>query len=50
MKTQTDTLRKEIKDLKVHLQHAVLNLDAFTQMSIAKRLDIAESTLMNILD
>jgi hypothetical protein len=48
--TQADNLRKEISSLKVELKHAVLNLDAFTQMAIAKRLDIAESTLLNITD
>ena len=48
MRTQKHDLKHEIKQLEQDLQYAVLNLDAFTQLSINKRLDIAKSTLINI--
>jgi len=48
MRTQKHDLKDEIKQLEQDLQFAVLNLDAFTQLSINKRLDFAKSTLINI--
>ena len=48
MKTQKHDLKQEIKHLESQLRFAVINLDAFTQLSINKRLDIAKSTLINI--
>tara|TARA_R100000541_G_scaffold58999_1_gene71378 strand:+ start:922 stop:1071 length:150 start_codon:yes stop_codon:yes gene_type:complete len=48
MITQADTLRAEIKTLEAQLQHAALNRDAFSQIAIHKRLDIAKSILINI--
>ena len=48
MRTQKHDLKDEIKRLEQDLQFAVLNLDAFTQLSINKRLDDAKSTLINI--
>ena len=48
MRTQKHDLKDEIKRLEKDLQYAVLNLDAFTQLSINKRLDDAKSTLINI--
>jgi len=48
MKTQADTLRQEICNLEVNLAHAVLHGDAFSQLDLYKRLDIAKSTLINI--
>ena len=45
MVTQRTTLSREIKTLEQQLHHAVLNGDAFTQMAIYKRLEIAKSTL-----
>jgi len=48
MKTQKHDLKQEIKDLENQLRFAVINLDAFTQLSINKRLDDAKSTLINI--
>jgi hypothetical protein len=48
MRTQKHDLKDEIKRLEKELQFAVLNLDAFTQLSINKRLDDAKSTLINI--
>jgi len=48
MVTQRTKLSKEIKFLEEKLHHAVLNNDAFTQMAIYKRLEIAKSTLLNL--
>ena len=48
MRTQKHDLKQEIKQLEQDLQFAVLNLDAFTQLSSNKRLDVAKSTLINI--
>jgi hypothetical protein len=48
MKTQKQDLKQEIKHLESQLRFAVINLDAFTQLSINKRLDVAKSTLINI--
>jgi hypothetical protein len=48
METQRTTLSKEIKTLEEQLQVAVLNSDAFEQMAIYKRLEIAKSTLLNL--
>ena len=48
MRTQKHDLKQEIKDLENQLSFAVINLDAFTQLSINKRLDDAKSTLINI--
>jgi hypothetical protein len=48
MKTQKHDLKQEIKHLESQLRFAVINLDAFTQLSINKRLDVAKSTLINI--
>ena len=48
MVTQRTTLSKEIKTLEQELHLAVLNQDAFTQMAIYKRLEIAKSTLLNL--
>ena len=48
MRTQKHDLKDEIKQLEKDLQFAVLNLDAFTQLSINKKLDVAKSTLINI--
>jgi hypothetical protein len=48
MVTQRTTLSKEIKTLEQELHLAVLNGDAFTQMAIYKRLEIAKSTLLNL--
>ena len=48
MRTQKHDLKDEIKRLEKELQYAVLNRDAFTQLSINKILDDAKSTLINI--
>ena len=48
METQRTTLSKEIKSLEEQLKGAVLNSDAFEQMAIYKRLEIAKSTLLNL--
>ena len=48
MRTQKHDLKQEIKDLENQLRFAIINLDAFTQLSINKRLDVAKSTLINI--
>ncbi len=48
MVTQRTTLSREIKTLEEQLYHAVLSGDAFTQMAIYKRLEIAKSTLLNL--
>ena len=48
MRTQKHDLKQEIKNLESDLNFAVINQDAFTQLSINKRLDVAKSTLMNI--
>ena len=48
MRTQKHDLKQEIKDLENQLRFAVINLDAFTQLSINKRLDVAKSNLINI--
>ena len=48
MRTQKHDLKQEIKHLESQLRFAVINLDAFTQLSINKRLDEAKSTLFNI--
>ena len=48
METQRTTLSKEVKSLEQQLQGAVLNADAFEQIAIYKRLEIAKSTLLNL--
>lgn len=48
METQRTTLSKEIKSLEEQLQGAVLNADAFEQIAIYRRLEIAKSTLLNL--
>jgi len=48
METQRTTLIKEVKSLEQQLQVAVLNADAFEQIAIYKRLEIAKSTLLNL--
>ena len=48
METQDITLRNEIKRLEKELSHAVYNGDAFEQLDLFKKLDIAKSTLINI--
>ena len=48
MKTQKHDLKQEIKNLESQLRFAIINLDAFTQLSINKTLDVAKSTLINI--
>lgn len=48
MVTQRTTLSKEIKSLEDQLNYAVINLDAFSQIDIYKRLEIAKSTLLNL--
>ena len=48
MITQADTLKAEIRTLEAQLQHAALNRDAFSQIDIYKRLEIAKSILINI--
>ena len=48
MVTQRTTLSKEIKSLEEQLQGAVLNADAFEQIAIYRRLEIAKSTLLNL--
>ena len=48
MKTQKDDLKAEIKDLEKGLKFATINLDAFTQMTLYKRLVEVKSLLINI--
>jgi len=48
METQDITLHKEIKLLEKALSHALYNGDAFEQLDLFKKLDIAKSTLINI--
>jgi len=48
MITQADTLKAEIRTLEAQLQHAELDRDAFSQIAIYKRLEIAKSILINI--
>tara|TARA_R110000744_G_scaffold13502_1_gene39261 strand:+ start:977 stop:1126 length:150 start_codon:yes stop_codon:yes gene_type:complete len=48
MRTQKHDLKQEIKHLESQLRFAVINLDAFTQLSINKRLDEAKTLLFNI--
>jgi len=48
METQETTLQKEIKHLEQALENSVYNGNAFEQIHIHKRLDIARSTLLNI--
>jgi len=48
METQETTLQKEIKHLEKALENSVYNGDAFEQLAIHRRLDIARSTLLNI--
>tara|TARA_R110000803_G_scaffold60042_1_gene119094 strand:- start:45 stop:194 length:150 start_codon:yes stop_codon:yes gene_type:complete len=48
MITQADTLRAEITTLEAQLQHAALHQDAFSQIEIYKKLEIAKSILINI--
>ena len=48
METQDITLHKEIKVLEKALSHAVYNGDAFEQLDLFKKLEIAKSTLLNI--
>ena len=42
MITQAHTLRAEISTLEAQLQHAALNQDAFSQIEIYKKLEIAK--------
>jgi hypothetical protein len=48
METQRTKLKKEIETLEEQLQFAVINLDAFSQIDIYKRIEIAKSTLLNL--
>tara|TARA_R100000935_G_scaffold23689_1_gene43094 strand:+ start:1065 stop:1214 length:150 start_codon:yes stop_codon:yes gene_type:complete len=48
METQDITLQREIKGLEKALQSALYNRDAFEQLALFRRLDIAKSTLLNI--
>jgi len=48
METQDITLHKEIKVLEKALSHAVYNGDAFEQLDLFKKLEIAKSILINI--
>ena len=49
MKTQKDDLKEEIKDLEKGLKFATINSDAFTQMTLYKRLVEVKSLLINIV-
>jgi|SaaInlLV_10m_DNA_1039704.scaffolds.fasta_scaffold16979_4 hypothetical protein len=49
MRTQADTLRSEIKHLEVLLTNATKNNDIASEREIYHRLDIAKSTLINIM-
>ena len=48
MKTQKDDLKQEVKDLEASLKFATINSDAFTQMTLYKRLVEVKSLLINI--
>jgi len=48
METQDITLQKEIKALERSLENALYNGDAFEQMALHRRLEVAKSTLLNI--
>ena len=48
METQDITLQKEIRGLEKALKNAVYNGDAFEQMALHKKLEVAKSTLLNI--
>jgi hypothetical protein len=48
MVTQRTKLKKEIETLEEKLKFAVINLDAFEQIDIYKRIEIAKSTLLNL--
>ena len=49
MKTQKDDLKAEVKELESKLKFATINSDAFTQMSLYKRLVEVKSLLINIV-
>lgn len=48
MRTQIDDLKDKIKKLEAQLELPVVQADAFEQLAILKKLDIAKSTLYNI--
>jgi hypothetical protein len=48
MITQRDTLNQEVKDLQNELDIAVRTKDAFVQLELFKRLEIAKSILLNL--
>ena len=48
MKTQKDDLKQEVKDLEKKLNYAVFDRDAFTQISLHKKLNEVKSLLINI--
>jgi|TARA_B110000908_G_C9954481_1_gene314030 hypothetical protein len=48
MQTQKDDLKQEVKDLEAKLNHAVFVSDAFTQISLHKKLNEVKSLLINI--
>ena len=48
METQDITLQKEIRTLENALSNALYNGDAFEQLDLFKKLEIAKSTLINI--
>ena len=49
MRTQADDLRSEIKRLEARLTNATKNNDIALERDIYHRLDIAKSTLINIM-
>ena len=48
MITQRETLNYEIKWLQKELDLAIMGKDAFVQLELFKRLEIAKSTLLNL--
>tara|TARA_R110000850_G_scaffold209531_1_gene335553 strand:+ start:450 stop:599 length:150 start_codon:yes stop_codon:yes gene_type:complete len=49
MRTQADTLRSDIKRLEVLLTNATRNNNIASERDIYRRLDVAKSTLINIM-
>lgn len=49
MRTQADDLRSDIKRLEVLLTSATKNNDIALEREIYRRLDVAKSTLINIM-
>jgi hypothetical protein len=49
MRTQADTLRSEIKRLEASLTNATTSNNIALERDIYRRLDVAKSTLINIM-